>query len=93
MRLLVPGGEGALNYAKPRLKALFARMHLLPDRAAGISLKCEVRVYLSHIRSELRGERVRLLLGAHCNRDSPFLVAKSDSFFPTVLRGYRSSVR
>ena len=42
MRLLVPGGEDALNYAKPRLKALFTRMHLLPDRAAGVSLKCEV---------------------------------------------------
>ena len=43
MRLLVPGGEDTLHYAKPRLQALFARMHLLPDRAAGVSLKCEVR--------------------------------------------------
>lgn len=43
MRLLVPGDEDALHYAKPRLQALFARMHLLPDRAAGVSLKCEVR--------------------------------------------------
>lgn len=46
MRLLVPGGEDALHYAKPRLQALFARMHLLPDRAAGVSLKCEVRCLL-----------------------------------------------
>lgn len=43
MRLLVPGGDDALHYAKPRLQSLFARMHLLPDRAAGVSLKCEVR--------------------------------------------------
>lgn len=42
MRLLVPGGEDALGFAKPRLKALFARMHLLPDRAAGVSFVCEV---------------------------------------------------
>lgn len=42
MRLLVPGGEEALHYAEPRLKTLFARMHLLPDRAAGITFACEV---------------------------------------------------
>lgn len=42
IRLLVPGGEGALNYAKPRLLALFGRMHMSPDRAAGTILTCEV---------------------------------------------------
>eukprot|EP00903_Cladosiphon_okamuranus_P011818 g11106.t1 len=41
MRLLVPGGEDALDFAEPRLKALFARMHLLPDRAAGVSFVCQ----------------------------------------------------
>lgn len=43
MRLLVPGEEDALYFAEPRLKAMFARMHLLPDRAAGVSFVCEVR--------------------------------------------------
>ncbi|CAB1102988.1 unnamed protein product [Ectocarpus sp. CCAP 1310/34] len=41
MRLLVPGDEEALNFAAPRLKAFFARMHLLPDRPAGVSFACE----------------------------------------------------
>ncbi|CAM9770312.1 unnamed protein product [Pylaiella littoralis] len=41
MRLLVPGGGSALYFAEPRLKAMFARMHLLPDRAAGVSFVCE----------------------------------------------------
>lgn len=43
MRLLVPGGADALEFAEPRLKALFSRMHLLPDRAAGVSFVCQVR--------------------------------------------------
>lgn len=42
MRLLVPGDEEALDFAAPRLKAFFARMHLLPDRPAGVSFVCEV---------------------------------------------------
>lgn len=71
MRLLVPGGEGALHYAKPRLKALFARMHLLPDRAAGVSLKCEVRG-VSPIKCEPRGARVRPLLDACYDRGGIF---------------------
>ncbi|CAM9693174.1 unnamed protein product, partial [Ectocarpus sp. 4 AP-2014] len=41
MRLLVPGDEEALDFAGPRLKAFFARMHLLPDRPAGVSFACE----------------------------------------------------
>ncbi|CAM9125067.1 unnamed protein product, partial [Hapterophycus canaliculatus] len=41
MRLLVPGDEDALHFAAPRLKTFFARMHLLPDRAAGVSFVCE----------------------------------------------------
>eukprot|EP00752_Nemacystus_decipiens_P018299 g16415.t1 len=41
MRLLVPGGEDALGFAEPRLKALFSRLHLLPDRAAGVSFVCQ----------------------------------------------------
>ncbi|CAM9815953.1 unnamed protein product, partial [Scytosiphon promiscuus] len=41
MRLLVPGGEDALRFAAPRLRTFLSRMHLLPDRAAGVSFVCE----------------------------------------------------
>lgn len=45
MRLLVPGDDDALEYAEPRLKTLFARLHLATDRAAGVTLLCEVRIW------------------------------------------------